>query len=162
VQTGYRYAVSQGYALIARLDGDGQHDASCLGDLVAPLVTGCADMVVGSRFLMHQTYEASTTRAWGIRFFAALLSSITGQHFTDTTSGFLACNYRAASYLAQHLPPDYPEIEGLLMLSRAGYRIQEVGVRMRLRHAGASSIGRVGAFYYVFKVTLAVLMSLVR
>ena len=40
VQTGFRYALEQGYERAVRLDGDGQHDASQLPKLLAPLEAG--------------------------------------------------------------------------------------------------------------------------
>ncbi|MGH3110223.1 MAG: glycosyltransferase family 2 protein, partial [Gaiellaceae bacterium] len=51
VQTGFRYALHEGYDTAVRLDGDGQHAASELGKLLAPLERGEADFVVGSRFV---------------------------------------------------------------------------------------------------------------
>src|SRR5262245_55379614 len=50
VQTGFRYARDERYAVAVRLDGDGQHDASELGKLLEPVLAGEADFVVGSRF----------------------------------------------------------------------------------------------------------------
>jgi glycosyltransferase involved in cell wall biosynthesis len=37
VQTGFRFALEEGYDTAVRLDGDGQHDASELGKLLSPL-----------------------------------------------------------------------------------------------------------------------------
>ena len=51
VQTGFRYARDEGYEVAVRLDGDGQHDASELGKLLAPIERGDADLVIGSRFV---------------------------------------------------------------------------------------------------------------
>src|SRR5262249_7893065 len=44
VQTGFRYARDEGYAVAVRLDGDGQHDASELGKLLEPVLAGEADV----------------------------------------------------------------------------------------------------------------------
>ena len=162
VQTGYRYAVAQGYRYVVRMDGDGQHDASCIGALLSPLRSGQADVVIGTRFGGQGTYRAPIARALGIRLFSLLVRLVTGQRFTDTTSGFQACTLRAARFLAARLPSDYPEIEGLILLCRAGFRVQEVAVTMRARQSGVSSIGRLRALYYVLKVTLAVCIDLLR
>ena len=51
VQTAFRYAWEEGYELAVRVDGDGQHDATQLGVVVAPVLAGEADIAVGSRFL---------------------------------------------------------------------------------------------------------------
>lgn len=162
VQTGYRYAVSQGYDAVVRMDGDGQHDASDIPALLAPILDGSADVVIGSRFLNGRGYVPSLLRSIGIRFFAILASLITRRRITDPTSGFQACSKTAAHFLAAYTPQDYPEVEGLLLLCRAGFRIQEVAVTMRSRFAGKSSIRKLKTVYYVLKVTLAVLIGLLR
>lgn len=162
VQTGYRYALSRSHDLVVRVDGDGQHDPRYIADLLAPLRDGRADMVVGSRFLGHGMYQPSLTRAIGIRFFSRLVGLVTGCWFTDTTSGFHACTADVAGFLASHMPTDYPEIEGLILLTQAGFRVREVPVAMRERRSGTSSIGRVRALYYVAKVTVSILIGLLR
>ena len=51
VQTGFRYALENGYERAVRLDGDGQHDASQIPRILAPIEAGEADLVIGSRFV---------------------------------------------------------------------------------------------------------------
>jgi hypothetical protein len=144
---------------VARIDGDGQHDPRLLGDMVEMVRSGQADMVIGSRHVNGRGYVPSVVHWIGIRFFAALVSLVTGQRFTDTTSGFLVVNQACCAFLARYLPADYPEIEGLIKARKAGYSISEVPVVMRPRLDGQSSIGTWNAIYYVFKVTLAILVS---
>lgn len=160
VQTGYLFATEAGFDVVARLDSDGQHNPMQLTSLIDPIIAGQADVVIGSRFLTSSGYQASLSRAVGTKVFAVLVSFITRQRFTDTTSGFQAANQAAARFLATHMPTDYPEIEGLVMLCRAGFRVREVAVTMRPRKSGHSSITPLRSAYYVLKVTLAVLVSL--
>lgn len=162
VQTGYILARQMGYTIVARLDGDGQHDAAQLARLVEPVASGEADVAIGSRYVNGRGYQASLFRAGGIKLFAAVVSLITGQRFTDTTSGFQVSNRAAAAFLAAHLPTDYPEIEGLVLLCKAGFRVREVAVTMQPRQAGESSITAWRAVYYMFKVPLAILIGLLR
>ncbi|MBK8901478.1 MAG: glycosyltransferase family 2 protein [Anaerolineaceae bacterium] len=162
VQTGYRFAYEMGYDVVGRLDGDGQHDARHLPELYQKIVSGEVDAVIGSRYKEGGGYTASRSRAVGIKLFASVVSRLTGQRFTDTTSGFWMANRAAMAVLARHLPPDYPEIEGLVMLSRAKFRICEVTVTMKPRQHGKSSITPLHSFYYVIKVLLAVLLEAMR
>jgi glycosyltransferase involved in cell wall biosynthesis len=162
VQTGYLYACDFESCIIARLDGDGQHDPTQLLDLIRPLEAGEADVVIGSRYLLNGGYRASWTRWLGIKVFATLVSLITRKHLTDTTSGFQAVSCSAGQFLARHMPTDYPEIEGTVLLSRAGFRIQEVPITMRARLAGRSSITPFRAVYYVLKVSLSLLVGLIQ
>jgi glycosyltransferase involved in cell wall biosynthesis len=162
VQTGYRFASELGYDIVVRLDGDGQHDPAQMESLIRPIVSRQADVVIGSRFVNEQGYRASLARGLGIRLFATLVSLVSHQRFTDTTSGFQAANRPAAGFLSRHLPSDYPEIEGLVLLCRAGFRVVEVPVTMRPRRAGRSSITALTSVYYTFKVLLAILIGLLR
>src|SRR6478672_10448094 len=50
VQTGFRYAFERGYDVAVRVDGDGQHDPAQLGRVLEPVLSGDADIAVGSRF----------------------------------------------------------------------------------------------------------------
>ena len=51
MRTGLRYARRLGYDSAIRLDADGQHRAVDIDRLLAPIVEGRADVVLGSRFL---------------------------------------------------------------------------------------------------------------
>src|SRR5215510_11027181 len=79
VQTAFRYAWESGYELAVRVDGDGQHDASQLGAVIAPVLAGDADIVVGSRFVGSGGYRSSTARRIGIRILAWVVSTIARQ-----------------------------------------------------------------------------------
>jgi glycosyltransferase involved in cell wall biosynthesis len=162
VQTGYRHAWEEGYELAVRLDGDGQHDPSELRALVAPVVEGDADLVVGSRFVSNSGYRSSAARRVGIRILARVVSLIAGQRLTDTTSGFQACNRRAIAVYAADLPHDYPEVEGMVIAIKHRLRVVEVPVTMREREHGRSSIGALASIYYMIKILLALFVDLFR
>jgi len=166
VQTGYMYAVGRGYPLVARLDGDGQHDPAALEVLLAPILAGEADLVIGSRYLAPSispnAYRPTLARRLGIRFFSSLVSLLAGQRFTDATSGLQACTAEVARVCARDFPADYPEVECLAVLARAGYRVREVAVEMRPRLAGRSSITPARSLYFALKVTLVLLLTVLR
>ena len=158
VQTGFKYALEHGYDTVIRLDGDGQHDPQEIPQLLGPLDRGEADVVVGSRFADGSgDYRPPFARRAGIRWFARLVSLLTRQKLTDTTSGFQAVNARAIRLFAADYPHDYPEVEAAVMVVRHRLRIMEVPARMRDRETGASSITALRSFYYAIKVTLALL-----
>jgi len=160
VQAGYLYAVREGFEVVARIDGDGQHPPSEILKVLAPVLEGRADLAIGSRFLEAGDYRPSRARRAGIRLFAWLLSRICGQRLTDTTSGFRVSGRLATAHMADRLPCDYPEVESLISLRRAGYTLCEVPVEMADRAEGISSIGWTRAVYYVLKVLLAVAVDL--
>ena len=163
VQTGFRHARDEGYEIAVRLDGDGQHDASELGKLIAPVGAGEADLVIGSRFVdPGGTYRPPFARRMGIRIFARLVSLLGGQKVTDTTSGFSAMNRAGIELFAVEYPHDYPEVEATLVALRSGLRLVQVQVEMRERQAGTSSITFVRSLYYIVKVMLALLVASLR
>ncbi len=163
VQTGFMYALEHGYDTVIRLDGDGQHDPTQIPFLLAPLDRDEADVIVGSRFASGDgEYRPPFARRAGIRWFARLVSVLTGQKLTDTTSGFQAVNGRAIRLFAADYPHDYPEVEAAVMVVRHRLRILEVPARMRGRETGRSSITALRSLYYAIKVTLALLVGMFR
>lgn len=162
MQAGYRYAKLYDYDIAVQFDGDGQHIASEIKKLISALIDNSVDLVVGSRFLNHKDYKPSFFRQIGISFFSFLLSIILGMRVTDTTSGFRAVNKRVINFFSDVCPDDYPEVEALVLLHKEGFKINEVGVNMKQRKGGRSSITPFKSVYYMIKVLLAVLIDLMK
>ena len=163
VQTGFKYALTHGYELAVRLDGDGQHDPTELPKLIEPVLAGKADIVVGSRFANgRDAYRPPFARRVGIGLFAGVVSMLVGQRVTDTTSGFQALNLKGISLFAADYPHDYPEVEATVMVVKHRLTLLEVPVRMREREHGRSSITALRSLYYVVKVLLALFVGLFR
>ena len=121
VQTGLRFACQEGYDIVFRLDGDGQHSQADLPLLLAALREARVDAVFGSRFLgVDASMNIPLTRRLGIACFRTLVTMLTGQRATDTTSGFCCLNRRAVEVLARYMPQDYPEVESRVVLHKAG------------------------------------------
>jgi glycosyltransferase involved in cell wall biosynthesis len=159
VQTGFKYAVGNDFDLALQVDGDGQHPPEEIPRLLKAMVECGADVVVGSRFLGEASFRPGALRLLGIKMFAALVGTICGQRLTDTTSGFRVANRPAMAHLAEMYACDYPEVESLVNLHKAGFRIAETPVRMAPRSGGASSINAARGFYYMLKVCLAVIVD---
>jgi glycosyltransferase involved in cell wall biosynthesis len=160
VQTGLKFARSQDYDYVIRLDGDGQHNAAEIQLILDALRSHRADMVIGSRFLDADVdWHIPWSRRVGIQFFARAVSLIIGERATDTTSGFCGMNRAAVDVLATYLPQDYPDVEGRVIVYKAGLRQLELPVNMRARTAGVSSITTWKSLYYAFKVSVAMFTS---
>ena len=163
VQTGFKYALERGYDIAVRLDGDGQHDPGELRKLLGPIERGEADIVTGSRFVDGSgEYRPPLARRIGIVWFAKIVSLLTRQRVTDTTSGFQALNRKGIALFAGDYPNDYPEVEATVLVFKHRLRLVEMPVTMRERETGQSSITFVRSIYYVLKVTLALFMAMVR
>jgi len=162
VQTGLQYARDHDFDVAVQVDGDAQHDPAEIPKILAPIIEGSADLVVGSRFLGEGEYEPPVTRLLGIRLLARIVSLLVRQRVTDTTSGFRASNRRAIALFAGDYPHDYPEVEGMVLVFRHRLKLVEVPVQMRLRGAGESSITFWRSAYYMLKVLLALFVGLFR
>jgi glycosyltransferase involved in cell wall biosynthesis len=162
VQTGYQYALDNGFELAVQVDGDGQHNPQEIARLVDPILEGNADMVVGTRFVEGGGYRGTRLRRVGIHLFAGVVSLMVGQRVTDTTSGFRAVNRKGIRLFAADYPHDYPEVEATVLLARHRLRMVEVPVVMRIRETGSSSITALRSVYYMVKVLLALFIGLFR
>jgi glycosyltransferase involved in cell wall biosynthesis len=162
MQTGYRYAALHGYDVAIQVDGDGQHRPGEVQRLVNHLFESNSDMVVGSRFLGDGRYKQSVSRSVGIGILSTLIRLLSGLPITDCTSGFRVINRRVIQAFAHWYPDDYPEPEVILLLHRSGFKITELGVKMRQRRAGMTSIPLMRGLFYVLKVTTALLLDMAR
>ncbi|MEX1021488.1 MAG: glycosyltransferase family 2 protein [Litorilinea sp.] len=160
VQTGLKFARAENYDYVIRLDGDGQHNAVEAQLILQMLRTHAADMIIGSRFINADVdWHIPWARRVGIRFFGWIVSLLIGARATDTTSGFCGMNRRAIHVLATYLPQDYPDVEGRVIVHKAGLSQLELPVNMRARVAGVSSINAWKSVYYAFKVSVAVVTA---
>lgn len=159
VQSGYQYAVENGYDVTVQMDGDGQHDPAYLMEIVQPVLDGECDICIGSRFVTKEGFQTSFMRRVGIRFLSWLIRLLCGEHVLDVTSGFRACNARMTAYFARHYAIDYPEPEAILAASLAGFSVGEAPVIMRERQGGVSSIHSFKSAYYMIKVSLALIID---
>ena len=163
VQTGFLYAVRYGFDIAIQFDGDGQHDAQFLNDLIEPILDNRSDMVVGSRFLPPNLgYQSSWIRRIGIHFFSRLISILTGMTITDPTSGFRACGRKVIEIFAYDYPLDFPEPESVVILKKFKLHITEIAVQMKERISGHSSIRYLKTLHYMIKVTFAILLRMIQ
>ncbi|QDH20778.1 glycosyltransferase family 2 protein [Saccharibacillus brassicae] len=162
VQTGYKYAYAHGYDIAIQFDGDGQHRAEFVPALIEPLLSGRADLSIGSRYIEKEGFQSTLLRRAGIRYFSGLIRLISGQTVTDPTSGFRAVNRSIMAMFAAQYPTDYPEPESIVHVLRLGGRIVEVPVLMSERVGGRSSIRSLRSVYYMIKVSLAILIDALR
>ncbi len=164
VQTGFKYARAHDFDIAIQFDGDGQHIATEIPKIISPILKGEADFVIGSRFMdeSEENFRSTRVRRIGIKFFEHLNSILIRQRVTDNTSGFRAYSKAAFHLLADCYPSDYPEPEAVILLGKNGFRLKEVGVKMRERVGGQSSITSLKSVYYMVKVTLSIVIAFLR
>lgn len=163
LQTGYLYALQRGYDLVVQLDADGQHDPADADSLAAPILRGEADLVVGSRFHATSTYRMPLLRRLGSSWFRLLVRALAGVELGDPTSGLQALSRDVLElYSTEIFPLDYPDADVLVLAARSGFRIVEVDAHMRVEAGSPSMHSGVRVLYYVYKMTLCVIMNATR
>ena len=162
MQTGFLYALREGYDAALQCDGDGQHHADQIEKILPPFVSDSADLVVGSRFLSEGGFTSSVQRRIGSKILSFVVSSIIRQKITDTTSGFRVYGRKTLEFFSSVYPEDYPEVEAFILAHKKGLRIVEVPSEIGPRTGGKSSITFSQAFYYMVKVMLAISVDLMK
>jgi glycosyltransferase involved in cell wall biosynthesis len=163
LQTGYKYALKYGFDYVLQMDADGQHDPRYLQILLSEVKDEKADVAIGSRFLGKGEYQAPLLRRMGTYLFGFIASLLSGQKFTDPTTGYQALGHRAIEFCVNDsFPGDYPDADVLVMLHRAGLQIREVPVIMHPNMNGRSMHSGLKPLYYVYKMFLSLFLNLLR
>ncbi|MEW6668199.1 MAG: glycosyltransferase family 2 protein [Thermodesulfobacteriota bacterium] len=164
LQTGYKYALKQGYDVLVQMDGDGQHDPHAIPALFQEVESGECDVALGSRFLVQGGYPVDLLKALGIGFFRGVIRVLTGRTVTDPTSGYQCLGRRAFEFFSRgHFPWRYPDANVVLLLHRMGFSIKEVPARMMPNPAGRSMHRGVFTLaYYFIEMFLSLFVTLLR
>jgi SAM-dependent methyltransferase len=130
---GYQYAIRHGFDVVVLLHGDGQYAPERLPALLAPLLDGSADVVLGSRMLAPGVARAGGMPLYkfvGNRILTSFQNLLLGACLSEFHSGFRA--YRVAAL--EKIPFDYNtnvfhfDTEIIIQLMLAGCRIVEVPI----------------------------------
>lgn len=89
IKTCFNFAKERDAAVLVILDGDGQHNPDEIPKFVSQIITGKADLVVGSR-LIGQKYYIPNYRRLGISVITFLWNFGSKIKVTDAQSGFRA------------------------------------------------------------------------
>ena len=126
-QSGLDACLKLGADVIVNTDADNQYDASCMQDLVTPILEGEADLVTGSRDVKgHDEFSALKIRlqllgSWVVR-------KASGTEVPDATTGFRAYSREAAIQLAVVNQYTYT-IESIIQAGRMNSAIVSVPIR---------------------------------
>ncbi len=138
VRTGLRTAGENGAEAVAYLDADLEYYPEDIPRLVAPVLAGRADYVLGSRF-RGGVRRMMLCRRIGNHAFTALVVLLTRRWMTDGQTGMRAFSREAAA--AAEIIHDYNYAQVLTLdLLRKGMRMEEVPIRYRVREYGESFI----------------------
>lgn len=150
-QTGIREALVLGADLIVHLDADGQFNPADIPALIAPLLSGEADITTCTRFgdfALRPTMPE--IKVWGNRMVARIVNLVTGQRFTDVSCGFRALTREAALRLTLFGRFTYTQ-EMFLDAAQKNLRITEVPLKVRGERAVGHSRVYASAWNYALR-----------
>ena len=130
LNTAFRMVREHSPSVVVMLDGDGQHRPEELASVVAPVLEGEADIVVGSRYLAKD-YKVPRHRVWGHRAFNLITRLSSGVAATDSQSGYRAFSPRAVEEISFHSNGFSVESEMQFLARERGLRFIEVPVTIR-------------------------------
>jgi glycosyltransferase involved in cell wall biosynthesis len=139
LRLGYRLAREGGASYIVTTDADGQYNPAEMERVLAPVVSGDADFVTGSRKLGSQETK-DPVRTLGTWVFAVSISMLTGQRITDSSFGLRAMRSEVTGAVLLE-QPQYQSSELLIAVLTHGFRVLEVPATIHKRKVGVSKKG---------------------
>jgi glycosyltransferase involved in cell wall biosynthesis len=125
--TGLQAALDDGADIIVNTDADGQYDPRDIVTLVAPILSGEAQMVIGDR-QVDRLDRFSTTKKLLQRLGSWFVRKLSRTEVRDATSGFRAISREAALKLHVFTRFTYT-LETILQAGEAGLRVISVPIR---------------------------------
>jgi dolichol-phosphate mannosyltransferase len=143
---GFGIALAGGAERIVQMDADFSHDPAVLPTLLAPLETGRADLVIGSRYT-----PGGSVVDWGLgrriisrggSLFARTVLGLPARDLTGGFKGWRASTLARIPFHGVHAGGYVFQIEMTFRADRAGARIVEVPITFRDRRVGQSKMSR--------------------
>ena len=132
IQTGIDYAVARGAQYVVTFDSDGQHLASDIDAMLAPLRDGQVQVALGTRFAGGgSAHGIPATRAIVLKAAIAFTRGTTGLRITDTHNGLRAFTRTAAAQLRITQNRMAHASQVLSEIARRGLTYVEVPVTIR-------------------------------
>ena len=113
--------------ILVTFDADGQHRIDDIQKVVKPIVNNEADIVIGSRFLSHDT-KVPTHRKFGIDVITKITNASIHEKLTDSQSGLRAYNNKVLSEISLADSGMGVSTEILIKASNMDYKIVEVPI----------------------------------
>ena len=115
--------------VIVTLDADGQHNPEDMPRLLAPVLEGRADVVIGSRFLDLKNTIPPIRRVFNA--LGNILTYVTtGKYVSDSQSGFKVLGPKAVQKIHLHLSGFEFCTEIVREIKQRGWEVEEIPIRV--------------------------------
>lgn len=155
IQLGMKYAYQNDYDIAIQFDGDGQHQAKYLKDLVKEIEEGNANIAIGSRFVEEK--KPFSMRMLGSRFISLAIRLTTFKKITDPTSGMRAYDRQAIEAFVSDASLT-PEPDTLVYMLKKNIKIKEVQVEMKEREFGESYLSPLKSVKYMANMFFSIFL----
>jgi glycosyltransferase involved in cell wall biosynthesis len=158
---GKGYALRAGFAkakgeIITTIDSDGSHRPEELPRLLAPILQGRADLVIGSRYLSQKPVVAKKLNVAGVRLFNFLIRILIRADFSDSQSGYRVMKASVLRNMRLNSSGYEIESEMLVKTVRRGFEVREVPISFEQRTYGTSRLDPMAdGFRILFSIALA-------
>lgn len=153
IQLGMKYAYKNGYDVAIQFDGDGQHEAKYLKELVKSIEEG-NNIAIGSRFVTEK--KPLTMRMIGSNLLTSAIKLTTGKTIKDPTSGMRAYDKNVIKEFVENASLT-PEPDTLVYMLKKKMKIQEVQVEMKEREFGESYLKPIKSAEYMINMFLSII-----
>ena len=154
IQIGMKYAHENDYDIAIQFDGDGQHQAKYLKDLVEKIEKDNCDIAIGSRF--EKKKKPHSMRMLGSNIIQFAIKLVTGKRITDPTSGMRAYNKKAIKEFITNTSLT-PEPDTIVYMIKKGFTVQEVQVKMKEREFGESYLNAFKSIEYMLSMMFSII-----
>ncbi len=151
-QTGLEAAVAAGADIIVNTDADNQYFGPDIGALIAPIVQGRADIVVGDRGVAESEHFSALKRGLQ-RVGSWVVEQAAGIPVPDATSGFRAFTREAALRLTVLSEYTYT-LETLIQAGARGMKVVFVPIRTNRQTRKSRLIRNIPSFLALQAVTI--------
>lgn len=154
IQIGMKYAYKNNYDIAIQFDGDGQHQAKYIKDLVNEIEQENCDIAIGSRFANKK--KPKSMRMLGSNLISIAIKLVTWKKIKDPTSGMRAYNKAAIKQFVENASLT-PEPDTLVYLLKKGMKIKEVQVEMKDREFGESYLNPIKSMQYMVNMFFSII-----
>jgi glycosyltransferase involved in cell wall biosynthesis len=137
-QTAFKAAKRKHADIVVTIDGDGQHNPDEIPRLLAPILKGKADLVIGSRFLRPTLQQMPRYRKFGIDVITFLYNLGSKLKVSDSQCCFRAQNRRLMEAVNITERGFSFSVQVLIQARKMGFTIKEVPVACIYHPQGSS------------------------
>lgn len=153
IQLGMKYAYKNNYDIVIQFDGDGQHEAKYLKELVTGIENG-SNIAIGSRFVTEK--KPFSMRMLGSKLLTCAIKLTTGKTIKDPTSGMRAYDKKAIAEFVKNASLT-PEPDTLVYMLKKKMKVDEVQVEMKEREFGESYLNPIKSIEYMINMFFSII-----